>query len=102
MHEVVRRKQQEVAALCGRLGVRRLDVFGSATGDRFDERSSDVDVLVQFDSEKVPDYFTTYFELKEGLEEILGRPVDVVFGNSLENPYFREQVMNTRELMYAA
>jgi hypothetical protein len=47
------------------------------------------------------DYFGTYFALKEGLEQILGRPVDVVTATSIRNPYFRDQVMRTRELLYA-
>lgn len=43
------------------------------------------------------DYYGTYFGLKEGLEQILGRPVDVVSATSIDNPYFRDQVMRTRE-----
>lgn len=44
----------------------------------------------------------TYFDLKESLEQILGRPVDVVSATSIRNPYFRDQVMRTREKLYAA
>ena len=40
--------------------------------------------------------------MKEGLERILGRPVDVVSATSIRNPYFRERAMRTRELLYAA
>jgi predicted nucleotidyltransferase len=46
--------------------------------------------------------FDRYFALKEGLEEILGRPVDVVTPAGLANVYFRRSVMATRELIYAA
>jgi predicted nucleotidyltransferase len=48
------------------------------------------------------DYFDTYFTLKEGLERLLGRAVDVVRITSIRNPYFRDQVMRTRESLYAA
>ena len=44
----------------------------------------------------------TYFELVEGLESILGKPVDVVTVNGLDNPYFRAQVLAQREQLYAA
>jgi predicted nucleotidyltransferase len=102
VHEMIEEKRPQIEALCGRLGIRRLDLFGSAVGDSFDLDASDVDVLVEFDVRQGFDYFDTYFRLKEGLEQILGRPVDVVSVTSIRNPYFREQVMRTRELLYAA
>jgi predicted nucleotidyltransferase len=61
-----------------------------------------VDVLVEFDVQPGFDYFGTYFDLKEGLEWILGYPVDVISATSIRNPYFRDRVMRTRETLYAA
>ncbi|RKT57609.1 nucleotidyltransferase family protein [Saccharothrix australiensis] len=101
MHEVIAAKRSEVEELCRVSGVRRLDVFGSAVGDSFDVASSDVDVLVEFDAGPGFDYFGSYFALKEGLERIFGRPVDLVSGSSIRNPYRRERVMATRETLYA-
>jgi predicted nucleotidyltransferase len=102
MHQAVESKRPEITELCRELSVRRLDVFGSAVGDRFDVESSDVDVLVEFDAGPSFDYFDHYFGLKEGLEAILGRPVDVVTASSIRNPYFKQRVMETRETLYAA
>jgi predicted nucleotidyltransferase len=102
MHDAVESKRCEVAGLCQELSVRRLDVFGSAVGDCFDPESSDVDVLVEFDAGPSFDYFDHYFRLKEGLEQILGRPVDLVTSSSIRNPYFKQRVMETRETFYAA
>jgi predicted nucleotidyltransferase len=102
MHDVVEQKRAEIEALCRRLGIRRLDLFGSAVGGSFDPYVSDVDVLVEFDIRAGFDYFGTYFSLKEGLERILERTVDVVSATSIRNPYFRDQVMRTREPLYAA
>lgn len=102
MHEVVESKRHEIEDLCRELSVRRLDVFGSAVGETFDVKSSDVDVLVEFDVGPDFDYFDHYFSLKEGLERILCRPVDVVTASSIQNPYFRQRVMDTREALYAA
>ncbi|CAL9674808.1 hypothetical protein SUDANB95_07757 [Actinosynnema sp. ALI-1.44] len=48
------------------------------------------------------DYFGSYFALKEGLERIFARPVDLVSGSSIRNPYFRQRVMETGEQLYAA
>ncbi|AGM03430.1 nucleotidyltransferase domain-containing protein [Amycolatopsis keratiniphila] len=68
----------------------------------FDVRSSDVDVLVEFDAGPGFDYFGTYFDLKEGLERVLGRPVDLVSVTSIRNPFFKQRVLESRELLYAA
>lgn len=88
-------------ALCRRVGVRRLDLIGSATGDDFNESTSDADFVVEFDVGPGFDYFDAYFSLKEGLEELLGRPVDIVTRASIRNPYFLESVQDTQEPVYA-
>ncbi|TQM03903.1 nucleotidyltransferase family protein [Pseudonocardia kunmingensis] len=100
MHPVVEAKRDEIVALCRELGVLRLDVFGSAVSDDFDAERSDVDVLVETD----PRHLTleNYFALKNGLERLLQRSVDVVDAGAVRNPYFKAQVMATRELLYAA
>ncbi len=100
MNEVIESNRPEVVALCRGLSVRRLDVFGSALGDGFNVDSSDIDVLVEFDIRPGFDYFSTYFSLKEGLERILARSVDVISATSIRNPYFRERVMHTRVPVY--
>jgi predicted nucleotidyltransferase len=102
VHPVVERKRSEIEALCRRFGVRRLDVFGSAVGEEFDVDASDVDVLVEFDVGPRFDWVGSYFGLKEGLERVLDRAVDLVSVTSIRNPYFLDRVMRTREPLYAA
>lgn len=89
-----------VTALCQRLRVKRLDLFGSATTGGFGPES-DVDVLVEFDRQ-IGNLFERYFELKESLEAMVGRPVDVVVADAIRNPYFRASVQQTRRTLYAA
>jgi hypothetical protein len=88
-----------ISSLCRRLKVKRLDIFGSATTGSF-RPDSDVDVLVEFERD-VRDLFDRYFELKEGLEQILGRTVDVVVEESLKNPYFKLAIEQMRKNIYA-
>lgn len=89
-----------VAATCRRLHVNRLDVFGSATTESFGP-DSDIDVLVEFDRQ-VGDLFERYFELKESLEALSGRPVDLVIADVVRNPYFKLAIEQTRQPLYAA
>lgn len=90
-----------IAAVCERFGVRRLSVFGSAvTGDFAPERS-DVDFLVEFDPD-LDERFDAYFGLKEELEGLLGRPVDLVMPKALDNPFFAASVERSRQELYAA
>ena len=57
-----------------RFGAKRLALFGSAARDELRD-DSDIDVLVEFDG---PATFDGYFDLKTYLEQLLGRPVDLV------------------------
>lgn len=102
MHAEIQSRRPEIEALCREWGVRRLDIFGPATTNTFDVATSDVDVLVEFDTGPGSDYFGAYFGLKEGLEAILGRSVDVVIASNVRNPYLRERVERTKETLYAA
>lgn len=98
---MVRLDRAAIVELCRRFGVRRLSVFGSATTDRFDEVHSDVDFLVELKNEPGSG-FDAYFELKEALEELLGRQVDLVMPSALKNPYFAASVKASAEELYAA
>lgn len=102
MHAVVESKRGQIVELCRRLGVRRLDVFGSAIGDQFDVGRSDVDFVVDLATGSARDYSDAYFALKEGLEELLGRRVDLLTRSSIENPYIKAEIEQTQEPVYAA
>ena len=88
--------------LCRKHGVRRLDLFGSAAAGLFDTDDSDLDFLVEFDPISPGSYADAYFGLLEALEELFGRPVDLVVDTAIRNPYFRQAVEQTRSPLYAA
>jgi uncharacterized protein len=95
--------RQELEDLCRRFHVRRLDLFGSAAGDDFDSARSDLDFLVEFDRGAPGALsFDTFFGLKESLEALFGRRVDLVEQGAIRNPYFKESVERSREPVFEA
>jgi len=88
--------------LCRHYRVRSLAVFGSAARDDFDPDRSDVDLLVEFEPLPSGLYADAYFGLREALESLFGRHVDLVAPSALRNPYIKADVERTRTLVYAA
>lgn len=103
MNPLILQNIDAIRALCREFGVTRLEVFGSVMTDAFDPATSDVDFIVEYP----PDYdfglwFTRYFELKERLEALLDRPVDLVMAGAMRKPRFIQLANETRQLLYAA
>lgn len=91
--------QKDIEKICKELSLCRLDLIGSATGGDFDERS-DVDVLVTFAGDEY--LFDRYFELKERLEKLFNRKVDVIEERAIKNPYFKKSIERDRVKIYGA
>ena len=103
MHSTIANKTEELAEICRRHDVARLEVFGSlARGTDFDPETSDADFLVEFNASTELGPFDQYFALAEALRHALGRPVDLVESDSIHNPYLRAAINRSRELVYAS
>jgi predicted nucleotidyltransferase len=79
-----------------------LDAFGSAVRDDFDPDHSDLDLLVEFNHFTVDNAADRYFGLMVDLEDLFGRPIDLVSYRAIRNPYFRQAVDKTRVALYAS
>lgn len=102
MQPMVKAQLAEVRRICRRFHVRRLEVFGSAARGDFDPARSDVDFVVEFERDMPVKALDTYFGLKDALEALFGRPVDLVMSGAVENPYLRQSIEQSRETVYAA
>jgi predicted nucleotidyltransferase len=100
MIDEIQSHRDELRDLCQRFHVRRLDLFGSAARGDFDPERSDVDFLVEFDRSAPQHPFDAYFGLKEALEEVLGRPVDLVEASAVRNPYLKASIEGSRESIF--
>ena len=102
VNQLVERKLDDLARLCEKFRVKRLDLFGSATTDLFDPQTSDLDFLVSLQEMDFGEYANAYFGLLEGLQELFDRHIDLVMESAINNPYFRQEVEATRMALYAA
>lgn len=91
---------KELSNLCATYAVKRLELFGSALRPDFDLEYSDLDFLVEFADTHSLGPFDRYFGLKEALEQLFQRPVDLVEVKAIKNPYFREAVEKDKVLLY--
>ena len=103
MQADIAEKRDALAELCRRYGVERLEVFGSAArGAGFDRNRSDADFLVTFKPAARND-LAAFADLKEALERLLGRPVDLVEREAVEasrNFIRRRAILNEVETVY--
>ena len=91
---------QKLFTLCKKHKVKSLYAFGSILTPKFNN-NSDVDILVNFNSEiDHYNYADNYFDLYYALKELFGRDVDLVDESSINNPFFKEEINDTKCLIY--
>jgi predicted nucleotidyltransferase len=92
---------KEIKILCQKNKVKTLYVFGSVLTNRFSDKS-DIDFIVDIDVLDPLDYADNYFNLKFALEELLNRQIDLLEQKAIKNPYLRENIENSKNLLYAS
>jgi len=91
---------ERIADFCRKWKIRELALFGSVLRDDFNPES-DVDVLYTMMPD-APFDFDIYWEMKEELEKIFGREVDLVKKGTIENPFRRAHIMKNMRVIHAA
>ncbi len=92
MHPIIREKIPDIPRIAARYRVKRLGVFGSATGDRFNPRASDIDFVVEFEPMTPVEHAGAYFGLAEEPAALFCRKIDLVELSAIRNPIFCESV----------
>lgn len=100
MHTVLAQHSDAIKALCQRLGVKRLELFGSAVAGPFELGRSDFDFLVELDPAGLGSRAQRLIDLAEALEGLLGARVDLVNPRYIRNPFFAAEVERTRTPVY--
>jgi predicted nucleotidyltransferase len=100
-HPLIRVHRQAIEALCQQHGVRSLALFGSILRADFDPTSSDIDLAVEFTPQAAESPAHQYFDFKSALEQLLGRPVDLVELSVMPETRLRRIIERTQRQLYA-
>ena len=88
MFPLLKQKHEAIVALCRTHSVARLELFGSAARGEFDNSRSDLDFFVEFATNQCKGSADRYFGMLHGLEDLLGRSIDLVDRSAIHNPIF--------------
>ena len=92
--------RDRIADFCRRWQVAEFSLFGSVLRDDFGPES-DVDVLVRF-KKGAPWSLFDLVTMQDELEGVFGRKVHLVEAEGLRNPFRRDEIMRTREVVHAS
>ena len=79
--------------------IKKLYIFGSALTSRF-HAESDIDILVETTDIQPEEKGEKLINLWDDLELLFNRKIDLLTENSLRNPFLRQEIEQTRKLIY--
>ncbi|MBN1647823.1 MAG: nucleotidyltransferase domain-containing protein [Spirochaetales bacterium] len=89
-----------ISESCRKYKVKKLEIFGSFLRSDFSE-NSDIDIFYKFTGDE--DMFNRFMGLKNDLEKIFERKIDLVNEECIKNSYMKENIKHTKRLLiYAA
>ncbi len=88
-----------IKQLCKEYKVRTFSAFGSVTREDF-SNDSDIDFVVDFEENDPFKYTDLYFQLKEKLENLFKRQIDLIEERAIKNNFFRKELDRTKVLIY--
>jgi predicted nucleotidyltransferase len=92
--------QKKIENFCLKWNVLEMALFGSVVSEDF-RPDSDIDVLVSFRDDAGWGLFD-FVDMIDELKAIFGRKVDLVEKDSLRNPFRKQMILSTNEVIYAA
>lgn len=91
----------EIKNLCLKHKVKQLWVFGSVLSSKF-RPDSDVDFLYEMDDANISESesYDCFWGFYDSLQKLLDRPIDLTWYSGIKNPYFKEEVDESKLLIY--
>lgn len=110
MNVVLKNNLEKIATLCKEHHVKKMYAFGSSVRNDFQE-NSDVDLLYEMDFsnfnfenlDNLPyDPFLNFFELKQKLEDLLQKKVDLIPNQHFKNKFLQASIEKDKTLIYGS
>jgi len=98
--EDIRKRPAQFIDLCENHKVKNIHAFGSTVNGKFKETSSDVDLLVEIDTENPIERGENLMQLWDGFENFFHRKVDLLTASSIKNPILRKNIDSTKIMIY--
>ena len=100
MHPIIKNQLNAIKDLCKQYKVKSLYSFGSVNTSTFNEKS-DIDFLIDFEPDiSIEVYTDNFFSLREKFSNLFKRDIDLVTRRSLSNPFFIQDVEQSKLLIY--
>lgn len=90
---------ERIKQICKEHRVKSFSVFGSVLTDSFSS-DSDIDFVVDFDENNPIKYTDLYFQLKDKLEQILMRKIDLIEERGIKNSFLRKEFDESKVVIY--
>ena len=96
----IQKRINEFFNLCQAHKVKMLYAFGSSVTDRFNEETSDIDLLIEIDDDDPIERGEKLMSIWDEFEAFFNRKVDLLTDSSIKNPILRKNIDKTKTLIY--
>ena len=100
LRHLINSKMAEFISLCKMHKVKSLYAFGSSISDKFNEETSDIDLLIEIDNEDPLERGENLINIWYKFEQFFQRKVDLLTSNSIKNPILKKNIDATKILIY--
>ena len=102
MNKLVEDNIEKLQEICRKNSVTEFYIFGSSLTNEFSDQS-DLDFAYVLKEDLSPiEYGDAFFSLKEDLEDLFDRNIDLVSYRVVKNPVFKQELDRTKKSLYAA
>ncbi len=91
----------EINKLCQKHKVKTLYAFGSVLTDKFGP-NSDIDLVIDINSNDPIDYAENYFDFKFKLQELINKPIDLLEEKGIKNAHLKRNIESSKLMIYEA
>lgn len=96
----IENKIEKLISLCNKYKVKKIFVFGSIAKGNFNPKTSDVDLIIEIEDLPPSEKGELIMKLWSELEALFARKVDLLTNLNIKNPYLRNEIENSKYLIY--